>query len=148
MLFVLGLVVRVLSETGHQGSVAEIRVNSLQGLVSLVVIVDPLLGHLNLLGRVHALQVEPPITLGESFHHGLLVPVLWNLVVSELNVIVRISESRVPGSSHTATCAANFSVIVGGPCKGLSIVGSGAQGHGGDEDDNCFHCCCVILETK
>ena len=33
------------------------------------------------------------------------------------------------------TCAANFSVIVGGPCKGLSVVGSGAQGHGGDEDD-------------
>ena len=33
------------------------------------------------------------------------------------------------------TCAAHFSVIVGGPSKGLSVVGSGAQGHGGDEDD-------------
>ena len=33
------------------------------------------------------------------------------------------------------TCAANFSVIVGGPSKGLSVVGSGAQGHRGDEDD-------------
>ena len=67
MLFVLGLVVRVLPETGHQGSVAEIRVNSLQGLVSLVVIVDPLLGHLNLLGRVDALEVEPSITLSREY---------------------------------------------------------------------------------
>ena len=67
VLLVLGLVVRVLPETGHQGNVAEIRVNSLQGFVSLVVIVDPLLGHLNLLGRVHALQVEPPITLSREY---------------------------------------------------------------------------------
>ena len=36
-------------------------------------------------------------------HHGLLVPVLWDLVVSKLDILVRIGESRIPGSAHTAT---------------------------------------------
>ena len=70
--------------------------------------------------REDPLEVKPAITLNmehlnqnflrklvfenlcEGLHHCLLVPVLWNLVVSKLNILVGICESRIPGSTHTA----------------------------------------------
>jgi len=79
--------------------------------------------------------MEPAITLGEGVHDGLLVPVLWDLVVSKLDILVRVGESGIPGSAHTAACTADFCLIVSSSGHRLSIVGSGAEGHSGDEDD-------------
>ena len=44
-------------------------------------------------------------------HDGLLVPVLWDLVVSKLDILVRVGESGIPGSAHTAACIFAFNIL-------------------------------------
>lgn len=62
VLLILGLVVGVLPE-GKDHEPVVLTVNSLKGLVSLVVIVDPFLGCQHIFGREDTLQMEPAITL-------------------------------------------------------------------------------------